>query len=85
LAPWVAAWQLTAEEVAAAVKRAVRRVDPWLQRLSCLVVGPGLGSDPLVVATTVQLLQLARYAQASPVPSWCSCTVWHVLGAWLPV
>ena len=53
-------WQLSDEEVAAAVQRAVSLVDPWLQRLSCLVVGPGLGSDPLVVATAVQLLQLAR-------------------------
>lgn len=52
--------ELSSEELEAAARRAVKRVDPWLQRLSCLVVGPGLGTDPLVVATASQILQQAR-------------------------
>lgn len=27
-------------------------IQPWLSKLTCLVVGPGLGEDPYVVAVS---------------------------------
>ncbi|KAG2490399.1 hypothetical protein HYH03_011199 [Edaphochlamys debaryana] len=45
---------------AAAVAKALARIQPWLGRASCLVVGPGLGSDPAVCATAAELMGEAR-------------------------
>ena len=39
-----------------------RRVEDWLSRLTCLVVGPGLGRDPSMLATAREVLVLARAA-----------------------
>ena len=41
----------------ARVPIAAQRITQWVQRLSCLVVGPGLGDDPLVMATAAEVLR----------------------------
>ena len=38
------------------------RVEDWLSRLTCLVVGPGLGRDPSMLATAREVLVRARAA-----------------------
>jgi ATP-dependent NAD(P)H-hydrate dehydratase len=47
-------------ESAAAVDAAVRAVEPWLDRLHCLVLGPGLGRCPLVMEAAYRVVQIAR-------------------------
>jgi ATP-dependent NAD(P)H-hydrate dehydratase len=49
-----------AESAAAAVDAAVRAVEPWLDRLHCLVLGPGLGRCPLVMEAAYRVVQIAR-------------------------
>ena len=39
------------------VSKALSLLTPWILRLSCLVVGPGLGDDPLVVATAAAVIR----------------------------
>jgi ATP-dependent NAD(P)H-hydrate dehydratase len=41
-------------------QRAVDAVSPWLQRFDVLVVGPGLGRDPLILETVTKLLEIAK-------------------------
>jgi ATP-dependent NAD(P)H-hydrate dehydratase len=50
----------TIAETEAAVNAMVRAVEPWLDRLHCLVVGPGLGRCPLVMRAALQIIQVAR-------------------------
>ena len=38
---------------------AVQRVEEWLPRLSCLIVGPGLGRDPLVMRVAERIMHKA--------------------------
>jgi ATP-dependent NAD(P)H-hydrate dehydratase len=40
--------------------RAVDAVSPWLERFDVLVVGPGLGRDPLIMETVTELLENAK-------------------------
>jgi ATP-dependent NAD(P)H-hydrate dehydratase len=40
--------------------RAVDAVSPWLERFDVLVVGPGLGRDPLILETVTELLESAK-------------------------
>jgi ATP-dependent NAD(P)H-hydrate dehydratase len=49
--------QVTAD---VAVEAMVRAVDPWLDRLHCLVVGPGLGRCPLVMRAVSVIIQKAK-------------------------
>eukprot|EP00195_Chlamydomonas_chlamydogama_P005937 CAMPEP_0202906992 /NCGR_PEP_ID=MMETSP1392-20130828/40940_1 /ASSEMBLY_ACC=CAM_ASM_000868 /TAXON_ID=225041 /ORGANISM="Chlamydomonas chlamydogama, Strain SAG 11-48b" /LENGTH=324 /DNA_ID=CAMNT_0049595709 /DNA_START=146 /DNA_END=1120 /DNA_ORIENTATION=+ len=44
------------------VDKAVAALQPWVKRLTCLVVGPGLGDDELAVATSEALIRAAREA-----------------------
>jgi ATP-dependent NAD(P)H-hydrate dehydratase len=46
----------------AVVARAAARLAPWLSRATALVVGPGLGSDPLVCATATAAMRQVRAA-----------------------
>jgi ATP-dependent NAD(P)H-hydrate dehydratase len=39
---------------------AMPQISPWLAKLGCLIVGPGLGDDPAVVATTRAIIKAAR-------------------------
>jgi ATP-dependent NAD(P)H-hydrate dehydratase len=41
------------------VERASGLLLPWVQRLTCLVVGPGLGDDPLANATAESAIRWA--------------------------
>jgi ATP-dependent NAD(P)H-hydrate dehydratase len=41
-------------------QRAVDAVGPWLERFDVLVVGPGLGRDPLILETVTELLEIAK-------------------------
>jgi len=41
-------------------QRAVDAVSPWLERFDVLVVGPGLGRDPLMLETVTELLENAK-------------------------
>ena len=49
---------------------AVAAIEPWLDRFDAVVVGPGLGRDPLTLATVAEVRQ---------VEGWC----WVQQG-WLP-
>ena len=50
-----------AEEIqASAVARSAQRVGAWLPRLTCLIIGPGLGDDPGVVEASRAVLLEAR-------------------------
>lgn len=53
-----------AEAAAAArdVDEAMAQIRPWLQRMACVIVGPGLGDDPLVVETAAAVVAAARQA-----------------------
>ncbi len=44
------------EKAAAAVKEAVGAMNHWMPRFNCVVIGPGLGRDPLVHDTVKQVL-----------------------------
>ena len=50
----------TEERQCVRVEKVLTQIQPWLRRLSCLVVGPGLGDDPLVQATALSLIKEAR-------------------------
>lgn len=39
---------------------AMKLIEPWLERLHVLVIGPGLGRDPAVLATIRQLITACR-------------------------
>ena len=54
------------EEEAEASRAASSRVAAWLPALHCLVIGPGLGRDPVMLATAKHLMQLAS-AQGIPI------------------
>jgi ATP-dependent NAD(P)H-hydrate dehydratase len=45
---------------ARALEAALERAEPWIARLGCLIVGPGLGDDPRTVAAARMLLLAAR-------------------------
>lgn len=45
---------------ARALEAALERAEPWIARLGCLIVGPGLGDDPRTVAAARLLLLAAR-------------------------
>ena len=40
-------------------EQAIRKTCEWLPKLSCLVIGPGLGRDPLVLETVNAIMQKA--------------------------
>lgn len=44
------------------VAAAMELVAAWLGRMSAVVVGPGLGDDPLALATASRVIQAARQA-----------------------
>lgn len=56
------------------IPQAVELARPWVLRLSCLVVGPGLGDDPLVTETARRLIEWEGYClgptQHAPVSQW---------------
>lgn len=39
---------------------AVKLIEPWLERLHVLVIGPGLGRDPKIFETITKLLQICK-------------------------
>lgn len=41
-------------------RRLVERLAPWLDRLTALVIGPGLGRNVLTLSTTAHIIQAAR-------------------------
>eukprot|EP00958_Prasinococcus_capsulatus_P025676 scaffold4409_cov369-Prasinococcus_capsulatus_cf.AAC.29 len=41
-------------------RMAVEEVDKWLPRMSCLLVGPGLGRDPMLLQGVAELMLKAR-------------------------
>lgn len=43
-------------------KLAISKTSKWLEKLSCVVVGPGLGRDPLVLETATELMRLASHS-----------------------
>lgn len=47
---------------AAADDSAVSAIRPWLQRLDVLLIGPGLGRDPLVWTSVARLIDVCRAA-----------------------
>lgn len=53
---------LAPEAARAAEDAAAAAIEGWLGRLTCLVVGPGLGDDPAVVAAARRALLAARAA-----------------------
>lgn len=44
------------------VEAGAQRVQEWFSRLTCLVIGPGLGRDPSILAAARDVLQRARAA-----------------------
>lgn len=38
----------------------IKLIEPWLERLHVIVIGPGLGRDPKILATVRQLIDLCR-------------------------
>eukprot|EP00798_Chlamydomonas_sp_ICE-L_P018222 gene18222-24673_t len=42
------------------VEKARPLLTKWIKRLNCLVVGPGMGDDPLVQATAMAAIRIAR-------------------------
>lgn len=51
---------LTDARRAVLVEEAASEVESWFSRLDCLVVGPGLGRDPLLLDTAKAVIQKAR-------------------------
>jgi hypothetical protein len=43
-----------------AAQQAFKGVAPWLAKATCLVVGPGLGKDPVMCRTAYLVVQAAR-------------------------
>lgn len=54
--------QLTDELRAALVLESAAEVESWFTRLDCLVVGPGLGRDPLMLDVARAIIVRARQA-----------------------
>mmetsp|Transcript_19955 Transcript_19955/g.34404 ORF Transcript_19955/g.34404 Transcript_19955/m.34404 type:complete len:342 (+) Transcript_19955:71-1096(+) len=54
--------QLTEERCSSLVREAVAEVEAWFTRLDCLVVGPGLGRDPLLLDVARACIVRARLA-----------------------
>lgn len=44
---------------------AIEKIQPWLERLHVLVIGPGLGREPYILKTVTELIQVCR-AVAKP-------------------
>jgi ATP-dependent NAD(P)H-hydrate dehydratase len=44
----------------AAVEAMVHAVEPWLDRMHCLIVGPGLGRCPIVMEATAKIIERAK-------------------------
>lgn len=42
------------------VEKPIDEIEPWLERLHVLVIGPGLGRDKLILTTVSQLIQKCR-------------------------
>ncbi|XP_058835299.1 ATP-dependent (S)-NAD(P)H-hydrate dehydratase [Topomyia yanbarensis] len=42
---------------------AIMQIEPWLERLHVLVIGPGLGRDRLVLQTVSELIKICRQLQ----------------------
>lgn len=51
---------LEARDRAVAVAAMVQAVEPWLDRMHCLIVGPGLGRCPMVMEATAKLIEVAK-------------------------
>jgi Carbohydrate kinase len=43
-----------------AVEAMVHAVEPWLDRMHCLIVGPGLGRCPIVMEATAKIIERAK-------------------------
>jgi ATP-dependent NAD(P)H-hydrate dehydratase len=43
-----------------AVAAMVQVVEPWLDRMHCLIVGPGLGRCPIVMEATAKIIEMAK-------------------------
>ncbi len=54
--------QLTAVQSAQVIREGVAEVEAWFSRLDCLVVGPGLGRDPLLLEVARACIARARVA-----------------------
>ncbi|XP_052871623.1 ATP-dependent (S)-NAD(P)H-hydrate dehydratase, partial [Anopheles cruzii] len=39
---------------------AIMQIEPWLERLHVLVIGPGLGRDRLILQTVAELIRICR-------------------------
>jgi len=55
--------ELTEEKRASIILEATAEVESWFTRLDCLVVGPGLGRDPLLLDIARSVILHAREAQ----------------------
>lgn len=47
--------QLSEAQAAAAQRRAVQAIEPWLDRFDAVVIGPGLGRDPVILSTVAEV------------------------------
>ncbi|QDZ20757.1 ATP-dependent (S)-NAD(P)H-hydrate dehydratase [Chloropicon primus] len=58
-------------------ERAVERVCEWLPKLSCLVVGPGLGRDPVALSTAERVMHKAMQMNVPLVVDADGLWVWN--------
>lgn len=51
--PWPVHWR--EQEPGPQVREAVAAIEPWLDRFDAVLVGPGLGRDPLILFTVAEV------------------------------
>ena len=64
----------TSDDPADALAARVEGISTWLSRMHVMVVGPGLGRDPVTGACVAALLQRAR-ALALPIGGFTRCMI----------
>ena len=74
--------QLSGAAAAEARQRAVAAIKPWLDRFDAVVVGPGLGRDPLILDTVAEVGEGAWHRGSACGRGAHTVPVWPGSGQW---
>lgn len=64
--------KLTAAALLASAEKALQPIEEWLLKSTCLVVGPGLGRDPVMLQTAQLGIESARKKVCSVFCAMCA-------------